>query len=94
MPINQDQFWDSNAKIWVTYPINANIAIILVIFNKKYVVVKAMRRSSGISKILLMKKLKSKVYVSFLISLYVLVSLKSKIVISYLKTYSKRNIHF
>ena len=70
MPINQDQFWDSNAKIWVTYPINANIAIILVIFNKKYVVVKAMRRSSGISKILLMKKLKSKVYVSFRIRLY------------------------
>ena len=69
MPINQDQFWDSNAKIWVTYPINANIAIILVIFNK-YVVVKAMRRSSGISKILLMKKLKSKVYVSFRIRLY------------------------
>ena len=29
-----------------------------------------MRRSGGVSKILLMKKLKSKVYVSFLISLY------------------------
>ena len=72
MPINQDQFWDSNAKIWVTYPINSNIAIILVIFNKKYVVVKAMRRSSGISKILLMKRLKSKVYVSFRIRLYVI----------------------
>ena len=67
MPINQDQFWDSNAKIWVTYPINANIAIISVIFNKKYVVVKAMRRSSGISKILFVKKLK--VYVSFRIRL-------------------------
>ena len=76
MPINQDQFWDSNAKIWVTYPINANIAIILVIFNKKYAVVKAMRRSSGISKILLMKRLKPKVYVSFLIRLYFQPSLK------------------
>jgi hypothetical protein len=29
-----------------------------------------MRRSGGVSKILLIKKLKSKVYVSFLISLY------------------------
>ena len=29
-----------------------------------------MRRSGGVSKILLMKKSKSKVYVSFLISLY------------------------
>ena len=76
MPINQDQFWDSNAKIWVTYPINANIAIISVIFNKKYVVVKAMRRSSGISKILLMKKLKSKVYVSFRIRLYLKANLR------------------
>ena len=51
------------------YPINANVAIIISDFQQKYVVVKAMRRSGGISKILLMKKLKSKVYVSFQISL-------------------------
>ena len=37
---------------------------------QKYVVLKAMRRSNGITKNLLMKKLKSKVYVSFRISLY------------------------
>ena len=69
MPINQDQFWGSNAKVCVSYPINANVAIIISDFEQKYVVVKAMRRSGGISKILLMKKLKSKVYVSFRISL-------------------------
>ena len=43
-----------------------------------------MRRSGGVSKILLMKKLKLKVYVSFLISLYMLnsehLSLVNKIV--------------
>ena len=39
-------------------------------FQQKYAVLKAMRRFGGISKILLMKKLKSKVYVSFRISLY------------------------
>ena len=44
MPINQDQFWGSNAKVCVTYPINANLAILLVIFNKKYVVLIAIRR--------------------------------------------------
>ena len=71
MPINQDQIWDSNAKIWVTYPINANIALIISNFQQKYVAFIAMRRSGVASKILLMKKLKSKVYVSFLISLYV-----------------------
>ena len=49
-----------------------NVAIIISDFQQKYVVVKAMRRSGGISKILLMKKLKSKMYVSFQISLYVL----------------------
>ena len=69
MPINQDQFWGSNAKVCVTYPINANVAIILSDSQQKYVVLKAMRISGGISKILLMKKLKSKVYVSFQISL-------------------------
>ena len=58
MPINQDQFWDSSAKIWVTYPINANIAIIISNFQQKYVAFTAMRRSGGASKILLMKKLK------------------------------------
>ena len=52
------------------YAINANVAIIISDFEQKYVVVKAMRRSGGISKNLLMKKLKSKVYVSFRISLY------------------------
>ena len=71
MPINQDQFLGSNANLCVTYPINANVAIIISDFQQKYVVVKAMRRSGGISKILLMKKLKSKVYVSFRISLYI-----------------------
>ena len=69
MPINQDQFWASNAKVCVTYPINANVAIIISDFQQKYVVLKAMRKSGGISKNLLMKKLKSKVYVSFRISL-------------------------
>ena len=60
----------SNAKVCVTYPINANFAIIISDFQQKYVVVKAMTKTGGISKILLMKKLKSKVYVSFRISLY------------------------
>ena len=70
MPINQDQFLGSNAKVCVTYPINANVAIIITDFQQKYVVLTAMRRSGGISKILLIKKLKSKVYVSFRIRLY------------------------
>ena len=55
MPINQDQFWGSNAKVCVTYPIHANVAIIVNDFQQKYVVLKAMRRSSGTSKNLLMK---------------------------------------
>ena len=38
MPINQDQFWGSNAKVWVTYPINANVAIIISDSQQKYVV--------------------------------------------------------
>ena len=50
--------------------IDANAAMIVSDFQQKYVVLKAMRRSGGISKKLLMKKLKSKVYVSFRISLY------------------------
>ena len=50
MPINQDQFWGSNAKVYVTYPINANDAIIISDFQQKYVVLEAMRRSGGISK--------------------------------------------
>ena len=55
MPINQDQFWGSNAKVCVTYPINANVAIIISDFQQKYVVLTAMRRSGDISKNLLMK---------------------------------------
>ena len=85
MPINQDQFLGSNANLCVTYPINANIAIIISNFQQKYVAFTAMRRSGGVSKILLMKKLKSKVYVSFRISLYVG---------KYLKTYLIWNVHF
>ena len=45
------------SKICVTYPINANIAIIIGDSQQKYVVLKAMRRSGGISKVLLMKTL-------------------------------------
>ena len=55
MPINQDQFWGSNAKVCVTYPIHANLAILINDFQQKYVVLKAMRTSSGISKHLLTK---------------------------------------
>ena len=51
------------------YAINANVAIIIRDFEQKYVVVKAIRKSGIISKILLTKKFKSKVYVSFQISL-------------------------
>jgi hypothetical protein len=52
MPINQDQFLGFNSKVGVTYPINANVAIIITNFQQKYVVLKAMRRTGGISKIL------------------------------------------
>jgi hypothetical protein len=52
MPINQDQYLGSNAKVCVTYPINANFAIIISDFQQKYVVVK--------SKILLKKKIEIK----------------------------------
>ena len=45
--------------------------LIISDFQQKYVVLKAMRRSGGISKNLLIKKLKSKMYVSFLICLYI-----------------------
>ena len=69
MPINQDQFWGSDAKVCITYPINANVAIIISDSQQKYEALKAMRRSGGISKKLLIKNLKSKVYVSFLIGL-------------------------
>ena len=55
MPINQDWFWGSNAEVCVTYPINVNIAIIVSDSQQKYVDLKAMRRSGGISKDLLMK---------------------------------------
>ena len=69
MPINQGQFLGSNERC-VTYPINANIAIIISNFQQKYVAFTAMRRSGVVSKILLIKKLKSKVYASFRIRLY------------------------
>ena len=65
MPINQDQLLGSNAKVWVTYHINATVAIIITNFQQKYVVLKAMRRSGGISNFLLIDELKSKVYISF-----------------------------
>ena len=68
MPINQDQFWGSNAKVCVTWPIHANVAIVDNDFQQKYVVLKATRRSGGISKILVMKKLKSKVYLRFILN--------------------------
>ena len=55
MPINQDWFWGSNTKVCVTYPININIAIIVSDSQQKYVALKAMRRSGGISQDLLMK---------------------------------------
>ena len=55
MPINQDKFWGSNAKVCVTWPIHANVAIVISYFQQKYVVLKSMRRSGGISKDLLMK---------------------------------------
>ena len=44
MPINQNKFLGSNAKVCITYPINANFAMIISDFRQKYVVVKAMRR--------------------------------------------------
>ena len=47
-----------------------NFAMIISDSQQKYVVLKAMRRSNGITKNLLTKKLKAKVYVSFRISLY------------------------
>ena len=47
-----------------------NFAMIISDSQQKYVVLKAMRRSNGITKNSLMKKLKSKVYISFRISLY------------------------
>ena len=47
-----------------------NFAMIISDSQQKYEVLKAMRRANGITKTLLMKKLKSKVYVSFRISLY------------------------
>ena len=46
-----------------------NFAIIISDSQQKYAVLKAMRRSDGITKKILMKKLKAKVYVSFRISL-------------------------
>ena len=56
MPINQDQFSGSYAKECVTYLRNANLAVIISDFQQRYLVVKAMRRSGGISKNLLIKK--------------------------------------
>ena len=65
-------FWVPNAKVCVTYSINGSFSIIITNFQQKYVVLTAIRRSGGISKILLIKKLKSKVYVSFRIRLYMI----------------------
>ena len=50
MPINQDQFWGSNAKVCVTYPNNANFAIIIGDSKQKSVVLKPLGRCGGISK--------------------------------------------
>ena len=50
----------------------SNVAMIISDSQQIYVVLLAMQRSGGESKILFKKKLKSKVYVSFRISLYVL----------------------
>ena len=47
-----------------------DFAMIISDSQQKYAVLKAMRRSNGITKNLLMRKLKSKVYDSFRISLY------------------------
>ena len=47
-----------------------NFAMIISDSQQKYVVLKAMRRSNGTTKNLLIKKFKSKVYISFQISLY------------------------
>ena len=71
MPIHQDQFLGSNAKVCVTYSINASFSIIITNFQQKYVVLTAIRRSGGILKISLIKKLKSNVYISFRIRLYI-----------------------
>ena len=58
MPINQDKFWGSNTKVCVTHFINAYIAMIVSDSQQNYVVLKAIKRSGCISKILLVKKLK------------------------------------
>ena len=55
MPIHQDQFWGSNTKVCVTYSINSKIAIIISDSQQKYVVLIALRRSGGVSKILFRK---------------------------------------
>ena len=60
MPIHQDQLWGSNTKVCVTYSIKSKIAIIISDSQQKYVVLIALRRSGGVSKILFKKKLKSK----------------------------------
>ena len=51
------------------FSISASFSIIVTNFQQIYVVLTAIRRSGGISKISLIKKLKSKVYVSFRIRL-------------------------
>ena len=71
MPIHQDQFLGSNAKVCVTYSINCSFSIIITNFQQKYVVLTAIRRSGGILKNSLIKKLKSNVYISFRIRLYI-----------------------
>ena len=54
---------------YVIYPINTNFAIIIGDSQQKYVVLKPWDDLAWYIQILLMKKLKSKVYVSFRISL-------------------------
>ena len=94
MPINQDQFLGSNAKVCVTYSINANVSIIITSFQQKYVVLKVMRRSGGISKNLLINEVKPKVYVSFRISLYLDDTIFSHNTSIMFIIYLKKNIHF
>ena len=63
LPINQDQLLSCNAKVCVNYRINDYVAIIISDFQQKYVKLKAMRRSGGTSKILLMKKIEIKIVI-------------------------------
>ena len=46
--------------MYVTYPINANIALIISHFQQKYIAFTAMRRSGGVSKIFINEKIEIK----------------------------------